>query len=208
MAEEPPQREPSRCFVIMPIGREETDRVWAEAYEPTIKGSGLDAFRIDKRDDGGLLTQQIVHQIQVSYLLVADLTFARPNCYYELGFAHGVNRSFRVILCCREDHLPDSPLYDRTNKIHFDLQNHGILFWKAADLEPFKRALRERIEQRLDLIRREEAAERDAERGREAQQNMVTELVTRDVRASLEERLKLLTRREQERLAGTWKKGS
>jgi hypothetical protein len=108
MAEGPPQREPSRCFVIMPIGREETDRVWAEAYEPTIKASGLDPFRIDKRDDGGLLTQQIVHQIQVSHLLIADLPFARPNCYYELGFAHGVNRSFRVVLCCREDHLADS----------------------------------------------------------------------------------------------------
>jgi len=194
----------------MPIGRDDLDRVWREAYEPTIKSFGLDPFRIDKRDEGGLLTQQIVHRIQVSHLVIADLTYARPNCYYELGFAHAMNRTatFRVILCCREDHRADSPRYDRTNRIHFDLTNHGILFWNPTDLGPFKRELLERIEQRLDLIKRDEDAEREAAKRRAAQQQEVADLISQDVRKSLDERLKALTEREQKRRAAKWKRHS
>ncbi len=190
MPDEAPQREPNSCFVIMPIGRADTDLVWTEVYEPTIKACGLDPKRIDKQAKGGLVTPEIIHLIQTSHLIVADLTFARPNCYYELGFAHAVNLSAvsRVLLCCR-----------RRTKIHFDLNNHDVLFWKQAELDKFKAGLRGKIEYRLGLIRRDEDAEREAKQ-------KVVDLVSKDLRASLEERLKLLTQRERERLAGTWKR--
>ncbi len=113
-----------------------------------------------------------------------------------------------MIVCCREDHLPGSPRYDGTNKIHFDLANYGVMFWNVADLDSFKRELREKIELRIDLIKREEDARREAPRRLKARRQRVVDLISKDVQTSLNKRLKILTQREQERLATTWKKRS
>jgi hypothetical protein len=185
----------------MPIGRAETDRVWTEAYEPTARSCSLNPIRIDKEDDGTLLTPQIVHILQVAPLLIADLTFARPNCYYEVGYAHGLDRERNMILCCREDHIADSPRFDAArNKVHFDLQNYGILFWDPAHLNAFAHDLRLKIEKRLEILHRQTvtkgAAARDTPAARSATKT-----------AELEEKLRRLTERE-ERLAAKWKKRS
>src|SRR5258708_134031 len=92
------------CFVIMPIKATETEFMCTDVYTPVIEAAGMTPIRIDEQDDGTLLPLQIVQQINSSALIVADLTLARPNCYFEVGYAMGINRYSTLILCCRDDH--------------------------------------------------------------------------------------------------------
>jgi len=186
------------CFVIMPIARSDTDAVWEHVYKPTIEACSLNALRIDKEDDGSLLPAQIIQYIQSAPFLVADLTYARPNCYYEVGFAMGLDKERRLILCCREDHNSDSSRFDpKVNKVHFDLQSHGILWWSEEDLPKFGRELQEKIEKRKDQVERE--------RSRLAAGSVKTSVVTRDLATMLSEKMKQAVERE-ERAAATWRK--
>jgi hypothetical protein len=192
------------CFVVMPFGIADTDQVWTEVYEPTITGCGLHPVRIDREDNGGLLLAQIIERLQTSFLVLADLTYARPNCYYELGYAMGLGRERSVILCCRDDHRSDSPRFDPAkNKVHFDVGGYGILWWDTATLRAFNEALREKMERRMDLLKREAARLPPAlERLPGATAGKMRDLTT-----ELDLKLKRLAERE-EKVAATWKRRS
>lgn len=141
------------CFVIMPIENPETEPIWENVYIPVIEGAGLAPKRIDKEDEGTLLPTQIVQYINQSPLIIADLTLARPNCYLEVGYAMGLNKYNNLILCCREDHNIHSPKYSiDSEKVHFDLQSYGIIWWNQNDLDSFKEKLAEKIEFRKEKI--------------------------------------------------------
>jgi hypothetical protein len=105
-----------------------------------------------------------------------------------------------MILCCREDHNTDSPRFVASqNKVHFDLQNYGLLWWDPTDLDRFSEELRLKIEKRKKALTRETAALREAPE--------FWRSVSKDIATKLDEKLRLLTERE-ERLAATWKKRS
>jgi hypothetical protein len=190
------------CFVIMPIGRPETELVWTEVYKPTIEACSFKPCRVDKEDDGRQLPTQIIQFLQLSPLLIADLTFARPNCYYEIGFAMGLNRERNVILCCREDHNSDSPRFVASqNKVHFDIHSYGILWWDPENLESFRQELRSKIKLRKKVL------EREAARLNRAIPQVSAGPMSLDRVTDLEAKLKRLAERE-ERVAATWKKRS
>jgi hypothetical protein len=142
------------CFVIMPIGFGETEPIWKDIYEPTLKELGFNPIRVDQQDDGTLLPAQIIQYINSSPLLLADLTLSRPNCYFEVGYAMGLNKYTNLILCCRDDHNTHSPKFDPKSghKLHFDLQSYGVIWWAQDNLEKFKLDLKARIEQRKKKI--------------------------------------------------------
>ncbi len=183
------------CFVIMPFGLTETERVWIDAYEPTIKSCSLNPIRVDKEDDGSLIT--------------------------------GLARERNLILCCREDHITGSPNFrPAQNKVHFDLQNYGILFWDPTDLNRFKQGLRSKIEKRVESLNRDAVAKREAADAavaapvtnaadnvravladQAAQARHAMQAVSTGVGEELDDKLKRLTDRE-ERRAATWKRQS
>jgi nucleoside 2-deoxyribosyltransferase len=182
----------------MPIGRPDTDRLWDEVYRPTIEACSLNALRIDREDDGSLLPSQITQYIQASPFLIADLTYARPNCYYEVGYAMGLNKEHRLILCCREDHNSDSERFNpKVNKVHFDLQSHGILWWSETDFPKFAEELRAKLEKRKEQVARE--------RLRAAAGPVTAGYVTKDIATLLTEKMQKAVERE-ERAAATWTK--
>jgi hypothetical protein len=143
----------SQAFIIMQIGNTELDRVCAEAIVPAIKACGLEAQRVDKHNEGGLLKSEIIRFIQESDILVADLTNERQNVYLEIGYAMGVDKFKNLILTAREDHFPDSPNYKKGGpKVHFDLAGYDILRWSNNNLPTFCNELEKRIRRRLLLI--------------------------------------------------------
>ncbi len=147
------------AFVIMPFGRGDMDQVYRHAIVPALEASGLEPKRVDKHTQGGLVKTEIDDFIRNSEVIVADLTYERPNCYAEVGFAMGVGKLTNLILIARQDHKP-SP--GNQAKIHFDLAGYDILFWSKEDLNGFSQALKKKIQYRLKLLVNRKAGESPA----------------------------------------------
>ncbi len=143
----------AEAFIIMQLGNPDLDRTCGEAIVPAIESCGLDAKRVDKHNQGGLLKSEIIGFIERSSIIVADLTNERPNCYLEIGYAMGLDKFRNIILTAREDHNPESPNYVKgKGKVHFDLSGYDILFWNQDNLAEFHESLRKRILRRMTVL--------------------------------------------------------
>jgi hypothetical protein len=91
-------------FVLMPFSPE-----FADVYEVGIKAACRDAGAYCERVDEQIFTESILervyNQIARADLVVADMTGRNPNVFYEVGYAHALNK--RVILLTQEaDDIP------------------------------------------------------------------------------------------------------
>jgi hypothetical protein len=129
------------AFVIMKIGDKELDNIWRSVYIPAIKECGLDPKRVDKHNEGRLLTSEIAEFIKKAKIIVADLTSERPNCYLEIGYAMGIGKFTNLILCAKSE-----------EKVHFDLSGYELIRWAPDNLEFFKNELIKKIKYRLQLL--------------------------------------------------------
>jgi hypothetical protein len=149
------------AFVMMQIGNPELDRVYDEAIAHAIGECGLEARRVDKHNEGGLLKSEILRFLQQSDILIADVTNERPNVYLEIGYAMGIDKFRNLILTVREDHFADSPNHRVGGpKVHFDLAGYDILRWHPGDLDAFRTELTKRIRRRLAIVTVARAPER------------------------------------------------
>ncbi len=133
-------------FFVIPFGKEDVDSVYRQVYEPVTKELGYEAIRIDQIDDGRPKVNQIIDQLSHAYFIVGDLTYERPNCYYEIGYAHAIRSEehHRIIICAKDDHVPD--------KVHFDLRVYDVLGWSLAAIDTFRTRFKERLVQRSKML--------------------------------------------------------
>lgn len=106
----------------MDPGRPELEDVYT-TVKRSFKKFGISAERADDIEHSGKITEEIINKIRASEFLYADLTGARPNVYYEVGFAHALSK--KVIL------------YRKSGEsIHFDLAGYNCPEYKnLSDLE-------------------------------------------------------------------------
>lgn len=122
-------RAPS-CFVVMPFHRDMTAS-YERGVRPAVESLGLRCVRLDRSHFAGKISEQILREIRESYFVVADLTLARPNCYYEVGFAHAIGKP--TILIARDP-----------GQVHFDIRDFNCLAYSSPGA--LQRLLRDRIE--------------------------------------------------------------
>jgi len=137
----------------MALGFPDSEKIWNDVYDPVIRKCGLEPKRLDKNSMGSALNEQLNNYISTSALIIGDLTHERPNCYYEVGYAFGLNKHDNTILCCKQNH--DLHRKDRVGadpKIHFDLQSYPIVWWSIDDIEKAKKELEEVIQFRLKSL--------------------------------------------------------
>lgn len=97
------------CFVVMPFGVKETgnaaplpltvdfDALWTRAIAPALEALGYKAVRADQ-DTGPLIVKEMLERLYYSDLIVADVSIANANAYYEVGIRHAARENGCVLI--------------------------------------------------------------------------------------------------------------
>ena len=88
----------SRCFDKRYDENEHTIRRAIESVNHE-KGSSLRLLRVDQHNEGktGQISDRIMRDIEMSGLVIADLSSGRPNIPHEIGFAMGLKKDLILI---------------------------------------------------------------------------------------------------------------
>lgn len=128
-----------QVFVVMRIGDAELNQIYASAIRPAITNSGFIPLRIDEVQKSDPITPQILAEIRKSAVVLVDLTGRSPNCYYEAGYAHALDKT--IILSIKDG-----------EPISFDLSVHNFITWKSPeDLQYALWARLEAIKKELNI---------------------------------------------------------
>jgi len=112
------------CFVIGPIGdpesetRKRSNKLLKHVIAKAVGACGFKVVRADQIADPGIITTQVIEHVIDDPLVVADLTEANANVFYELALRHAARKPL-VQLIRRGDRVPFDVGHMRT--ISFDL---------------------------------------------------------------------------------------
>lgn len=98
------------CFMVMPFGTKETglsagegpvsvdfDALWEKALAPVIDELGYVPVRADQ-ETGALIIDQMLQRLAGADLVIADISIANANVYYEVGVRHAARSRHCVLL--------------------------------------------------------------------------------------------------------------
>ena len=68
------------------------NELFAEVIRPVTKELGLTCIRADESFGPGVIIQDIERQILEAQIVIADITPANSNVYYEVGYAHALQK--------------------------------------------------------------------------------------------------------------------
>jgi hypothetical protein len=114
------------CFVIQPFDEGKFDKRYTDVFEPAIKATGLEPYRVDKDLSARIPIETIEEKISNSRLCLADITTDNPNVWYEVGFAFAKHKD--VILMCSNERQTDFP---------FDIRHRHIVTYKTDSPSDF-----------------------------------------------------------------------
>lgn len=142
--------DPDLCFIVMSFNSDNKALVDVyAAIKRAVAACGYDCKRVDEIEENRRITDTIISAIQSANFIVADLTEARPNCYYELGYAHALGK--QVIQTC-----------DSQTPLHFDIATYPTIVYETkTELEErLSKKIRDRIEGGLILTGRQQTGRR------------------------------------------------
>ena len=142
------------CFVDMPFGKKadpkagieiDFDQIYRKAIRPAAEESGLDCVRGDEERTGGIIHTAMFARLLLCEFVIADLTTANPNVFYELGVRHAAKPYTTIPIFATISDLPFD--INLVRAIPYDLEN-GRLTDDAA--EKLKGDLKSRIQRALE----------------------------------------------------------
>lgn len=130
-----------RVFVVMPIqgdkyGTQSEQNILKEyderfaAIEEALDEFDCVAIRIDKEQTLDELVGRIKEEIRRARFVVADLTDARPSCYFEAGYAEALGTPI-IYMASKESVMVPG----EKTKIHFDIHQNVRLFTNHEELK-------------------------------------------------------------------------
>lgn len=109
-------------FVIMPFATE-FENLWEFGIRETVTKLGCICVRADQISNPGFVVSQIQEQILSADLIIAEMTGRNPNVFYEVGWAHALNKP--TILCASSD--SELSVFDTKPYRHFCHEGRALL---------------------------------------------------------------------------------
>lgn len=119
-----------KCFVIMALNKK-LDSVYTGAIKEAATNCGCECTRADIRLGADDIPDTIIKSIMQADFVIADLTFPKPNVYFELGIAYSITQPTICI--------------SQTLNLPFDVRNYRIIKYKNDDLVALRLRLEEAI---------------------------------------------------------------
>ena len=129
----------AQVFVAMQFGQP-YDTLYKEVIYPRASSLGLDVIRIDEVAGPGIIFEDIKRQIAEAKIVIAEITAPNQNVYYELGYAHALNKP-TILLAQRGKELP------------FDIRSYRVIFYD--DSIGGKPTLEQHLQKHLEAILRD-----------------------------------------------------
>jgi tetratricopeptide (TPR) repeat protein len=130
------------CFVDMPFGQKadlksgvvvDFDQIYNEAIKPAIEDCGLEALRGDEERTGGIIHSAMFARLLLAEYVVADLTLANANVFYELGIRHAAKPFTTVPIFANVSGLPFDVALVRA--VSYQLENGKLTETSAQQLK-------------------------------------------------------------------------
>ena len=118
MAQNAESKDEAFVFVVMPFSEPHIDTFDAIKRAMLKVHPDFKVQRVDQQPSAIAITDEIHRSIRKAGLVICDLSDARPNVYYELGFAKGIGQ--RIICIAREG-----------TTIHFDAYGLKVMFFRT-----------------------------------------------------------------------------
>lgn len=123
------------CFMVMPFGTKDTgaapphpprvdfDALWKDAIAPALESLGYRAVRADQ-DTGAVIVKEMLERLFFSHLVVADISIANANAYYEIGVRHAAREDSCVLIAADWA----QPVFDlqQIRRIAYPLKNEKV----------------------------------------------------------------------------------
>lgn len=125
--------EQPRMFVAMQFS-EPFNTLYREVIRPEAEKLGFRVVRLDELAGPGIIFEDIKRQIAESKLVIAEITAPNQNVFYELGYAHALNKP-TILLAQRGKELP------------FDIRSYRVIFYDdtIGGKPELERSLREHL---------------------------------------------------------------
>lgn len=145
MANKQERESGKRCFVVTPIGPDDSDTrraadgVINAVIKPILKSIGFSEITAShKVDRPGSITKQAIERILTDDLVIANLTGPNPNVMYELAVRH-----------CKE--LPVVVIAEEGTELPFDISDERTAFYTddMAGTDELRSDLKRKIEAAL-----------------------------------------------------------
>ncbi|OPX41842.1 hypothetical protein CLHUN_42900 [Ruminiclostridium hungatei] len=106
-----------KAFVVMQF-TEEYNQLYTEVIRPVCESFDLECVRADECITIGSIIEDIINSIKESYVIIADITPNNPNVFYEVGYAHAINKPTILLADKKREKLP------------FDVSGFRTLFYE------------------------------------------------------------------------------
>jgi hypothetical protein len=136
-------------FVAMPFGTKsepggprevDFDLLYRQCVKPAAEEVEVDVIRADEETLGGIVHKTMYERLLLAEIVIADLTFANANVFYELGVRHAARPRSTILIFAKVGQLPFDVAPVRA--IPYELDSHGGL----VDPVALGTALGERLE--------------------------------------------------------------
>lgn len=102
-------------FVAMPFGSKpdpsrrfeiDFDAVYERAIKPAAEQADVDVVRADEETLGGIIHKPMYERLLLAEIVIADLTLANANVFYELGIRHAARPRSTILIYAKIGQLP------------------------------------------------------------------------------------------------------